>query len=777
MVTVRNEILSESLGLSDRKPIPFDELPFSALDATAGSEDELQAVVVGRSTDCDLPLSIRESRFFRNIARRSASGEAPRRTLLELEAFLNDTRGVWENSWIRFPEARLSRHALHVFHADLQVARNGSIGERSDALRFRFTQHGEPWLRIPISYALKLSLADLIGAQPHMPEAMRQEASRLMRHFLNDNTSPETTSFHIVAAEPKRSLGEQVAREAARRFLFTSLLISWANRRFGLLETGQRALVYHAPVPSVHQEELSSCTSDSFYRELFMSPCLSGWSDGEEKYQYMHLCHQVLSRSQLNAVAKLREAGIIANDLIVLPSLSNVSLANNGIHISIGSRTLSRQLRCRDGFLPADEKRLGDLAIKIYEHFLALFVGTYTAAPYRVGFTQFHPERLLSFLPHELDFTHLRLLWREWKEKAQLSLCGHALTPYGPRGFDHMVAKLFNLRGDCVPDARLLTYPVAWLASEQASALDGTAGNIQRLSSELDELGIVDQRMSFYMPLRLREQQRDGYSGFEARYYSLFPSYDRDMAPAASLQQFLLALAYRLALQGEVTHQEIPDDPTSESERRQPFFFSAAGVPAFYVHRESRNQFLRTLLLNCKKTRPSRRHPGYFRISIRDYRRALLAYIQQTAGDLAEAMNTNATLSDLAARCNDRQQEASQRLLHGVLGDSAKDAMRIEAREFNRLAEDFYREQLRREHLREALTHLREDVAELERRGSDDVRRCLRHGVRIQDAARFLHDVEERVLRDELSPQEIGALLNLLVLLTEQGRRAAQALA
>ena len=340
MVTVRNEVLSESPGLSDCKPIPFDQLPFSALDATAGSEDELQAVVVGRSTDCDLPLSIRESRFFRNIARRSASGEAPRRTLLELEAFLNDTRGVWENSWIRFPEARLSRHALHVFHADLQVARNGSIGERSDALRFRFTQHGEPWLRIPISYALKLSLADLIGAQPHLPEAMRQEASRLMRHFLNDNTSPETTSFHIVAADSKRSLGEQVAREAARRFLFTSLLISWANRRFGLLETGQRALVYHAPVPSVHQEELSSCTSDSFYRELFMSPCLSGWTDGEEKYQYMHLCHQVLSRSQLNAVAKLREAGIIANDLIVLPSLSNVSLANNGIHISIGSRAL-----------------------------------------------------------------------------------------------------------------------------------------------------------------------------------------------------------------------------------------------------------------------------------------------------------------------------------------------------------------------------------------------------------------------------------------------------
>ena len=73
-----------------------------------------------------------------------------------------------------------------------------------------------------------------------------------------------------------------------------------------------------------------------------------------------------------------------------------------------------------------------------------LFVGTYTAAPYRIGFSQFHPERLLSFLPHELDFTHLRLLWREWKEKARLNVCGRALTPYGPRWLDHTIAKVFR---------------------------------------------------------------------------------------------------------------------------------------------------------------------------------------------------------------------------------------------------------------------------------------------------------------------------------------------
>ncbi|MGA2902298.1 MAG: hypothetical protein ABSD98_00585 [Candidatus Korobacteraceae bacterium] len=776
MATVRSEAWLESPRLQDMADLALDQLPFGVGDATAGSEDELQAVVVGSSGDCDLPLSVRESRFFRNIARRSASGEAPRRTLTELEAFLSDTREVWENSWIRFPESRLSKRALQILQSDLQVARNGSSSERSDALRFRFTRNGEPWLRIPISYALKLSLADLVGMQPHMPQAMQAEASRLMRHFLNDNTSPETTSFHIVAGERTRSLGEQTARETARRFLFTSLLMSWANLRFGLLESGQRALVYHAPLPSVHQEELSSCISDSFYRELFMSPCLSGWSDGEEKCQYMHLCHQVLSRSQLNAVAKLREAGIIANELIVLPSLSNVSLSNNGIHISIGSRLLEGKLRAGFDLLPGDEKRLGDLAIKIYEHFLCLFVGTYTAAPYRFGFNQFHPERLLSFLPHELDFTHLRLLWREWKEKAKLSVCGHPVTPYGPGWLDGMMARLFRLQGDCVPDARLLTYPVAWLGSEHSSALDGTAGNIGRLSSELDELGIVDQRMSFYMPLRLRERQRDGYAGFEARYYSLFPSYDGDMAAAANLQQFFLAFAYKLALQGEISHHQIPDDPTSESERRQPFFFSAAGLPAFYVHRDSRNELLRMVLLNCKKTRPSRRHPKYIRIAIADYRRALLAFVQQAGSDLAEAMNLQPVLAELAERCQDEQQHASRRLEKSIAGDSAKNAMKLEAREFNRAAEDFYRDGLRRQHLREAVAHLREDVAYLERFACDETKIRLRHGVRIQDLARFLQDAEKRVLTDDLSLPEITALLNLMLVLTEWNRaRAAQA--
>jgi len=776
-MAIRSEVLASPPGYRCHSKLLFDSLPFAPGDVTAGSEDELQAVVVGNSASCDLPITIRDSRFLKNIARRSSSGEAPRSTYLELQEFLNDHEQVWENSWVRFPERRLSPLALNTFLADLKIGERGQLKRhRADSIKFTFELEGETWLRIPISYALKLALADLSGTQPHMPEKMRLEAKRLQRHFSNDNTSPETTSFHVVAPRDEALIGEAVARESARRFLFTSLLMSWANLRFGLLESGQRALVYHAPHPPVRQTELSSCISDAFYRELFMSPCLSGWDDGEQKADYMHLCHQVLSRSQLNSVAKLREAGIISNNLIVLPSLSNVSLANNGIHITYGSRALTRALANGDEKeAPREEKRLGDLAIKIFEHFLALFVGTYSAAPYRIDFAEFHPEKLLSFLPHELDFTHLRLMWREWKEKAGMRVLGRAFTPYGPHGLDSFMARLFGLRGDLVPDYRLLNYPVAWLATEQASALDGEPGNVTRLVSELDELGIVDRRLSFYMPLRLRELGGMGFSGFEGRYYSLFPTFQRDMAQAANLQQLLLMVAYKLALDGTVAASDIPDDPTSESERRQPFFFAAAGLPAFYVHKKSRNGLLRRILPFCGSTRSSWRHPDYLRVPIGEYRDALVTWLEQNAKETTALAQADVTIMELRFRLADKGLQAHERIVSDVMKQSDyRDPMKLSAREFNRLAEQHYRETLRRDNLREAFHHLREDVSAWSKCGHPDTGVMVRYGVRVQDPVRFLDSIGERLVADDLTSQEVATVLNLLLTLStlEEERNA-----
>ena len=52
-----------------------ESLPFTPGDITAGTENELQALVVGKRTTVDLPISIERSKYYANIARRVAIGE------------------------------------------------------------------------------------------------------------------------------------------------------------------------------------------------------------------------------------------------------------------------------------------------------------------------------------------------------------------------------------------------------------------------------------------------------------------------------------------------------------------------------------------------------------------------------------------------------------------------------------------------------------------------------------------------------------------------------
>jgi hypothetical protein len=357
-------------------------------------------------------------------------------------------------------------------------------------------------------------------------------------------------------------------------------------------------------------------------------------------------------------------------------------------------------------------------------------------------------------------------MWREWKEKAKLRVLGKAVTPYGPDGIDNFRAQVLGLRGDLVPDYRLLNYPVAWLATEHSSALDGTLGNVSRLVAELDELGVVDKRLAFYMPVRLREFSRMGFSGFEGRYYSLFPTFQRDMAQAADLQQLLLMMAYQLALEGDVSAEDLPDDPTSESERRQPFFFAAAGLPAFYVHKRSRNELLRRILPYCKKTRSSWRHPDYLRVSIRDYQEALVSWMEENAREVIDRAQAKLTLIDLRFRLADRTQRAHTRTTAGVMEEAGgSDPMRLRADEFNRAAEQHYRGTLRRNNLREAFEQLREDAEAMQKNGHPELAPLIRYGVRVQDPVRFLDSIGQRLVNDELTAQEVTTVLNLLLLL------------
>jgi hypothetical protein len=767
----------ESLGVGDlHSDGAVASMPFSADDITAGSESELQAVVCGDKHAVDLPLVIEESNYYANIVRRVAAGDAPRRIVTELERYLNQNASrTWENSWVRFPARLLSPFARETFDGDLLAdKRNPLRGARADRERFFCRQGGEEFVRVPISYLLKLSLADLAGSPERLPAALRATGVRLMAHFLNDNSSPETFSFHVIPMRADRGMGRPVARETARRHLLSQLLVMYANRRFGLERHGQRAMVYFAPHPPVRQKQLNDCISDAFYRELLMSPCLSGWDDGEAKQAYMHLCHQALSRSQINGVAKLREAGIIVNNLVVLPNLSNTSLANNGIHVSLGSRQMTRALREQaPGFGAAEEKYVGDLAIKIVEHFLPLFVGTYSAAPYRFDFADFHPEKALGFLPHELDYTHLRMIWRRWRGKADLSVLGYAITPFGPPWIDRLLSAVFRLRGDWVVDFRLLDYLAALMSTERSPSLDGRMGNGDRLRSDLAALGIFDERMALYQLYRLREFAVMGFSGFEGRYYSLFASLTEDMGRAVDLQALVTALAIKYQVMGRVTHELIPDDPFIESERRQIFFAAAIGLPTFFVRRDTSNRFLQEILKRTTKTRISRRYAGFLRVKLDDYQQALVQLLNEEAADLIEMFGLRETMNDLAERLGDpARNSAAGRLTRGIQEEARHGSpMRLNAAEFNAGAESYYRGALREQHMNEGLDGLIEDLrAPIESDLDEETRRALGD----HDAARVVAEMRQAVIGDYASEEELRTLIGWTLLSIRRDIGAAE---
>jgi hypothetical protein len=753
----------------------FSLRPFTVGDTSTGMEYELQVAVEGEHNAVDLPMSIRESSFFRNTVKRAARGDLPKWSIDSLRDFLyhNDSQ-VWENSWVRLPEDRLCDYARKQLSHDLLADKSCPDGpQRQDIDRFSVTVKGRTWRRLPISYLLKLALADAIGSSPSISPVIFKTGRDLLPHFLSDNTSPEILSFTIPVATDGQ-VGRAAAHETARSFLFNQILVQYANSCLGLQESGQKCLLYNAPHAPYRQKKLNEIVPDGFYRHLFMSPCLSGWDRGEEKHQYMALCHRTLSRSQLNTIGKLKDAGIITNNLVTLPNTSNTCLANNGTHVSLGSRLLTGMAaETGSGFSPGVEKYLGDLVIKIVEHFLPLFVTTYTAAPYRIDFADFHPEKVLGFLPHELDYTHLRMLWRRWQKKAGLGFLGHTVTPFGPRAFDTLLARCLGLHGDLVPDFRLIDYLVTLLSTESSPALDGLVGNQLRLRQELADLGVFDERMAMYLPYRQREFGTIGFAGFEGRSYSLFPSLLGDMARAVDLQNLVTALAYQYLIEERVGHRDIPDQPSVESERRQIFFAAAIGIPTFFVRADTPNRFLRRILSRVRNQRNSRRYKGYIRIKIDEYRLALLEVIEQDGRKLIGELGLAETIEDLRHRLTDPGATALDRLVTGTkqAGGSRKKPHRQPADSFNSANELYYRTTLRRQHTGEGLTVLAEDCDRLEKAGDPHLRQVLAGLGRDCPGSDYIREQTGALLDETASSEILQSLLHICLAVVHAERR------
>ncbi len=361
------------------------------------------------------------------------------------------------------------------------------------------------------------------------------------------------------------------------------------------------------------------------------------------------------------------------------------------------------------------------------------------------------------------------MIWRRWKKKANLKIVGQPVTPFGVSPIDKTLTTLFRLKGDFVPDFRLIDYLISVMSTDESPGLDGKLGNTDRLKKDLSDLGVFDEKMAPYFLYRLREFSKMGFSGFEGRHYSLFGNLENDMANAVNLQLLVTTLAFKLALLGKVSHQHIPDDPFIESERRQIFFGSAIGIPTFYVRIGTPNLFMRRILEKTRGSRQSRRYPGYMRVYNQEYLLGLIRLIQAEATDLIEMFDLKDLLDDLLRRLkNPSEFSVAGRLTSAILDISAaKSPMKLNADAFNLAAETYYRSTLKTNHVLEGLNFLHEDLSSLESNLAflkQDYREAIRYVANGRDTRKFLEDVREDVLSESVPLDIIEKLIDLIVI-------------
>mgnify|MGYP000997874553 CR=1 FL=1 len=299
--------------------------------------------------------------------------------------------------------------------------------------------------------------------------------------------------------------------------------------------------------------------------------------------------------------------------------------------------------------------------------------------------------------------------------------------------------------------------------------------NTDRLRRDLAEMGVFDEQMSVYLLYKLREFRKMGFSGFEGRQYSLFPSFMDEMARAADMQMLVTLLAFKYMAYGSITPESIPDTPCDESERRQVFFGTALGIPTFFVRKNSRNMLLQKLISRTGGTRSSHRYPGYLRVHNNEYRRALLSVIREDGADLIEMTGVGATIDDLARRLDDDRLSAFHKVGSEVSRlAGSRSPMGMDAKEFNLAAERYCRENLREHHISEALDIVSESCRSLDTEdGSldEECRRGLRSILHGESAESFIGRARDEIVNEGADIVTLRKSINLMLLVAGRDER------
>jgi hypothetical protein len=157
----------------------------------------------------------------------------------------------------------------------------------------------------------------------------------------------------------------------------------------------------------------------------------------------------------------------------------------------------------------------------------------------------------------------------------------------------------------------------------------------------------------------------------------------------------------------------------------------------------------------------------------------LVEILFEDAADLIEALDLGRTMDDLALRTDHPCEcSAAGRLTRGILDEAGvRSPMDLDAEEFNRAAETYYRNLLRRRHLDEAFRFLSRDAREMElgRLRDEDVAGALRVILPDQRPSEFVAAVKHEVMEEEVSIDELVRLINFVVTSLAHDIRQAEA--
>jgi hypothetical protein len=175
------------------------------------------------------------------------------------------------------------------------------------------------------------------------------------------------------------------------------------------------------------------------------------------------------------------------------------------------------------------------------------------------------------------------------------------------------------------------------------------------------------------------------------------------------------------------------------------------------------------ILSRTARTRDSHRYPGRRRLYHIEYRRALVAVLEQDAAGLIEAFGMADTIRDLKQRLNpDGNGSALKSLLEGILSEAGvSNPLRASAETFNTAAERYYRGTLLKRFVGEALELFAGDLENLVDRaaaGGEEDAAALQTVLNGEAPASFLEAVRGNVLEGKASQSVVIKLVGLMLL-------------